>query len=462
VFAQTFGTPNSIPYGFDGYGEQPSGRWSSFYNALINLRKMEDMYAKMETPLQKENELFLWATKIFVYHQMSELLVVFGDMPFSQAGTLSITMNIQESTPKYDSQKELYTLMLADLKALSDNLRNANPSNVVQQTLRNQDFINNGDILQWRRMANALRLRIGMRLSSQGDMVNEGKAAVAEILGNEANYPLPTDNSNMVAYFSSGTDRLRFEDLGKGDESRILGWAAHAHVSRMAADGDPRLPILYDPVAGSNTYAGFDPRKPYNSNTDNMTSVVKSHYSRIDSASFLQSNKKIPATFFSAAEVWFMKAEAYQRAIVSGNAETAFKTAVDLSVKFYFDINSGSTAKEPLPVPAQSTIDAFAAARWNGYPTKEEAIATQKWLHFGFLQQIEAWSELRRTGLPRLFYSIDSGASSSVSRSVPDRLRYPDIERTYNEANCPKVEDDKFETPLLWAKSNWHDEGIVQ
>ena len=462
VFAQTFGAPNSGPYAFDGYGEQSSGRWNSFYNALINLRKMEDMYAKMEVPVQKENEIFLWATKIFIYHQMSELLVIFGDMPFTQAGTLPITMNITESTPKYDSQKELYTLMLADLKTLSDNLRTATPSNAVQQTLRNQDFINKGDILQWRKTANALRLRVGMRLSSQGDMVNEGKAAVAEILGNETNYPLPTDNSDMVAYFSSGTDRLRFEDLGKGDESRILGWAAHAHVSRMVADGDPRLPVMYEPVAGTNNYVGFDPRKPYNSLTDNMTSIVKSHYSRIDSASFLQSNKKIPATLFSAPEIWFLKAEAYRRAIASGNAEATFKKAVDLSVKFYYDINSGSTAKDPLPEPTQSVIDAFASERWNAYPTKEEAIATQKWLHFGFLQQIEAWTELRRTGLPRLFYSIDPGASSSVSRSVPNRLRYPDSERTYNAANCPKVEDDKFETSLLWAKSNWHDEGIVQ
>ena len=462
VFAQTFGAPNSGPYVFDGYGEQTSGRWNSFYSAVINLRKMEDMLSKMETPLQKENEVFLWVTKIFVYHQMAELLVIFGDMPFTQAGTLPITMDIQVSTPKYDTQKELYTLMLADLKTLSDNLRSASLSTAVQQTLRNQDFINRGDLLQWQRLANSLRLRVGMRLSSQGELVNEGKAAVVEVLGNAANYPLPNDNADMVAYFSSGTDRLRFEDLGKGDESRILGWAAHAHVSRMVADNDPRLPITYEPVAGTRNYVGFDPSQPYNSNTDNMTSVVKANYSRIDSGTFLQSNKRIPATLFSAAEIWFLKAEAYQRAIVTGDAEKAFRTAVDLSINFYFDINEGSTVKAPLPRPSQIEIDAFTSARWNGYPSKEEAIATQKWLHFGFLQQIEAWTDLRRTGLPRLFYSIDQGATGSVSRSVPNRLRYPDFERTYNAANCPKVEDDKFETVLLWAKSDWRNEGVVQ
>ena len=133
-----------------------------------------------------------------------------------------------------------------------------------------------------------------------------------------------------------------------------------------------------------------------------------------------------------------------------------------MSINFYFDINEGSTVKAPLLRPSQIEIDAFTSARWNGYPSKEEAIAPQKWLHFGFLQEIEAWTDLRRTGLPRLFYSIDQGATGSVSRSVPNRLRYPDFERTYNAANCPKVEDDKFETVLLWAKSDWRNEGVVQ
>jgi hypothetical protein len=317
-----------------------------------------------------------------------------------------------------------------------------------------------GDILKWRKFTNSLILRLGIRLSSQGQLVEEGKFAVTTVLGNETSYPLPEDNSDMIAYFSRGTSSLRFESLGKGDESRILGWAAYAHVSRMVNDNDPRLEVLYDPVSGTNEYVGFDFSKPY-SEGDNMTSTVKTKYSRIDSTSFISGNTKIPAVIFSAPEIWFLKAEAYQRNIVSGNAEQAFKKAVDLSVKFYYDINSGSTSREPVALPAQSVIDQFVNERWNAYPTKEEAIATQKWLHFGYLQEFEAWTELRRTGLPRLFYSIDQGATTSVSRSVPNRLRYPDNERIFNEANCPKVENDKFETVLIWAKTDWRDEGIV-
>ncbi|MDR0559285.1 MAG: SusD/RagB family nutrient-binding outer membrane lipoprotein [Prevotellaceae bacterium] len=463
VFAQTFGTPNSSPYSFDSYGSKPEDRWNAFYSSLINFRALENLYSKMDASEKAENDLFLWAAKIFIYHQLSEILVIWGDAPFTQASTLLITGNIKESTPKYDTQKELFTLILADLKTLSDNLRTATLSDAAKGKMTAQDYINGGNVLKWRMYANSLRLRLGMLLSSHGDLQNEGKAAVAEILGNEAIYPLPSDNSNMIAYFSRGTGDLRFEDLGKNDESRILGWASHAHVSRMVADGDPRLPVMYDPQAGTaDVYVGFDPSVPFNNATDGMTSSVKTKYSRIDSASFIQKNEGIPAVLFSATEIWLLKAEAYQRSIVSGNAEEAFKKAVDQSVKFYYTINASSTVKNPIPLPEPSVIDAFVNARWNAYPSKEEAIATQKWLHLGFLQQLEAWTELRRTGLPRLFYSIDQGATSSVSRSVPNRLRYPDSERTYNEANCPRIENDKFETVLLWANPDWHDEGVVR
>jgi hypothetical protein len=460
VFAQTFGTPNQSPYSFDSYGTKPDDRWNNFYSSLITFRTMEHLYAGLSDADKVENNVFLWVTQIFIYQQLTELVGIWGSVPYTEASTLLLTGNIQESTPKYDTETELYTLMIDDLIKLSDNLRTSDIPVSSLEKMRVQDYINAGSILQWRKFANSLILRLGIRLSSQGSLVEKGKSAVATVLGNETNYPLPADNSDMVAYFSRGTSSLRFENLGKGDESRILGWASHSHISRMVADNDPRLEVVYDPVGSPDNYVGFDPGKPY-AEGDNMTSTVKAKYSRIDSASFISGNTKIPAVIFSAPEIWFLKAEAYQRNLASGDAEAAFKKAVDLSVKFYYDINSGSMSKDPVPLPGQSVIDAFVNERWNAYPTKEEAIATQKWLHFGFLQEFEAWTELRRTGLPRLFYSIDQGATTSVSRSVPNRLRYPDNERIYNEFNCPKIEDDKFETVLLWGKAGWHDESVV-
>jgi hypothetical protein len=144
-------------------------------------------------------------------------------VPYTEASTLLITGDIKASTPKYDTEEELYTLMLEDAISISDKLRTVEIPVSAAAKLKAQDYINDGDILKWRKFANSLILRLGIRLSSQGQLVEKGKSAVTTIFENETNCPFFVDNSDMIAYFSRGTDALRFEDLGKGDESRILG-----------------------------------------------------------------------------------------------------------------------------------------------------------------------------------------------------------------------------------------------
>ncbi|MDR3268381.1 MAG: SusD/RagB family nutrient-binding outer membrane lipoprotein [Tannerella sp.] len=454
-FAQVLGRANAGGrFEAESYSD-PFGQWNGFYNSMTAFRVLENLYSKLSNADKAENEIFLLIAQLYLYERLAAVTSVWGDMPYSEAGTLPLTGNIAASTPKYDSQESIYRLLLTDLKELNNKLATIQLSTPAATKLATQDYIHNGDILKWRRWANSLRLRVGIRLSSQGGLQAEGKAAVAEILGNEATYPIPTDNDDMVAmYTTAGPDR-RWTDLGYNDASRQHGLAAHAHLSRMLNNNDPRLEITYEPGPGTGLYAGLNPSLPYNSLTDNATDI-KLCYSSVDSSSFRYANEKIPALVFSAAEIWFIKAEAYQRGIAPGNAEAAFKKAVDLSVKMYYSINSGATYKPPVPLPDQSEIDAFTNARWaaigSEYATAEEAIATQKWLNFGFMQAYEAWAELRRTGLPRLRYATDLGARCP---NIPSRLRYPDNERRYNPENCPRIEDDNWETSLYWAKDDW-------
>jgi hypothetical protein len=452
-FAQALGFPNGGGrYEADSYAN-PNGQWSEFFKALTAFRVLENTYNKLSDADKAENDVFVWISQIYIYERLSGVVATWGDMPFTEAGTLPLTGNIAASTPKFDTQESIYRTMLTDLKELNNKLATVQLSDATKTKLSVQDYVNGGDILQWRRYANSLRLRLGIRLSSQGGLQEEGKAAVAEILGNETTYPIPTDNENMLAlYCSSGPD-LRWTEMGYNDASRAHGIASHAPLSHMVNSNDPRLEITYARASGTGLYTGLNPSVPYNTLTDELT-AMKKHYSSVDSSSFRYTNENIPSLIFSAAEIWFIRAEAYQRGIASGNAEAAFKKGIDLSVKMYYSINAGATYKAPIPMPAQSVIDDFANERWTAYPTKEEAIATQKWLHFGFLQEKEAWHELRRTGLPRLRFATDPGARCP---NVPSRLKYPDSERQYNSENCPRVEDDNWETTLLWGKADWYE-----
>lgn len=82
---------------------------------------------------------------------------------------------------------------------------------------------------------------------------------------------------------------------------------------------------------------------------------------------------------------------------------------------------------------------------------KEEAIATQIWLNFGFLQSTHAWTSVRRTGYPVLYFAKDN--SSSTVPNVPVRLRYVPTQRNLNTENYNVYKDkDNYTTKMFWAK----------
>ena len=77
---------------------------------------------------------------------------------------------------------------------------------------------------------------------------------------------------------------------------------------------------------------------------------------------------------------------------------------------------------------------------WEKYGDKMNAIMTQKWLHFGIMQAPQAWTDIRRTGYPKLDYPTDNGAGV-VIKNIPQRVKYPNSELTNNRANYDANKD---------------------
>lgn len=84
----------------------------------------------------------------------------YGSAPYSEAyrarygGTL---------TPKYDTQKELFTQFYNELKEATDILVNGKDG-VPQTSLGNQDFVYKGNAAKWAKFANSLKLKLALRL----------------------------------------------------------------------------------------------------------------------------------------------------------------------------------------------------------------------------------------------------------------------------------------------------------
>ncbi|MDR2859401.1 MAG: SusD/RagB family nutrient-binding outer membrane lipoprotein [Mediterranea sp.] len=452
-YAQIIGFVNSTNR-YQGMGESYNNdRWKNFYNTLTQFRLLEYTYDNLSDTDKSNYEVFVLLSKVFLYEQLQQIIDLWGDVPFSEAGYLAITGDVRSSYPGYDNVETLYKMMLDDLKDINSILSGMNNlSSLTTAYLSAQDYINGGDLLKWRKYANSLRLRMAMRLSSNGSLASDAKSILNEMLGNSTTYPVVDSNDETIK-IKADTDGFKvLEGIREGFES----WSGQCNrASKTMIDAltdDPRLDIIYDKNA-EGLYVGIDTEdsETVQKNLfERPTSEGGNYYSAVDTATFSR-NELFPGILMTAAEVSFIKAEAYQKGYASGDAQAAFEKGVRESVTFYYQLNSTATYRTPTSAPSNNDITDFATSRWSAYSSKEVAIGTQKWLHFSLIQMLEAWDEVRRTGIPALSFQTDNGSVGCPN--VPDRLRYPLDERNNNAENYNGVQSkDNYYTKLFWAK----------
>lgn len=408
-------------------------------------------------------------------------------MPFSKACTLPLTNDVQQSYAPYDKAEDIYRTILTELKDMAPRFRTI----PVPRNFSTQYFINWGDMDKWERYANSLRLRLAMRVASQGELTEEGRTAIKEILENPTLYPLIEEQENNVFIVNKKSGQLNFTaGSGLGDWvtnrlasgpliDRMLNHGNYDMESKDPLTGsyvkdtdDPRILLYYNPVkiVNRNTgqtdehrYLGADINvsdeltEYYNSQAEDELINTNKGFSQITQNGFFWQNDKFDMLIMASPEIHFLKAEAYAMGYgVSQDmtrAEQEFKTAVSQSIRlwYYYDsIGTGENAHR-YDTPTDEAIANFAEARWNSndYVDKLDAIITQKWVHFAFLVSREAWSDLRRTGYPSglVFPEI-----AGTIPNVPNRWRYPTTEVNYNPYYKDVQAEDTYYTKLFWAK----------
>lgn len=486
-YAQTFGYTYSSSMYTPGYTPFIDSQWDNLYSALTQLRKLESLYNEESTGQQEQDEAFLLAARLQVYDFFAATVDVFGDMPFSKACTLPLTNDVQQSYAPYDKAEDIYRTILSELKEMAPRFRTI----PVPRNFSTQDFINWGDMDKWERYANSLRLRLAMRVASQGELAEEGRAIIKEILENPTEYPLIEEQANNVFITNQKSGQLNFtagSGLGDWVTNRLASgpvidrMLSHGNYNMESSDpltgtyvegtDDPRILLYYNPVkiVNRNTgqtdehrYLGTDVSvsdeltEYYNSQAEDELITTNKGFSQITQNGFFWQNDKFDMLIMASPEIHFIKAEAYAMgygvAQDMTRAEEEFKTAVSQSIRlwYYYDsIGTGENTRR-YEAPTDEAIAAFADARWKSsdYTDRLDAIITQKWVHFAFLVSREAWSDLRRTGYPSgLVFPEVAGTIPNV----PNRWRYPTTEVNYNPYYKDVQAEDTYYTKLFWAK----------
>lgn len=444
----------------DGYA---SDRWGNFYKLLTQYRVAKKLLDAEDESVQKVDRIFVALIEVFLYDHLSQMIDIWGPIPFNEAGFLGLTSDMANAYAAYDSDVDLYRMMLNNLDALYTEILDIKDNRPeVLTVLKRQDFLNGGDLDKWLMYCNALRLRLGVHVSAQGSLTADGRKAVASAAGRV----LPTDWASSIKAISDFDGFNYWENFR--DSYKDINHVANQKIidaMQIAGENDPRLPVIYVPNEAGDYFGEYITETTEEQNEHNTYNGYEDrYYAGLNGATFTYNNL-LQSPVFSAAEAYFLLAEAFQQGYASGNAKDAFVKGIVASTEQYFNQNVNSDQSKGSnseyfkkfsadDIPSTADVEAYANKVWDSYNDKMEAIMTQKWLHFGIMQPTQAWTDIRRTGYPKLDYPEDKGASVIVS-NIPQRVKYPNSEKTNNkanyDANAQNIADDYY-TTLFWAK----------
>lgn len=384
--------------GFDRYDwGSESSLWNTYYGILPEINTI----LQNATSENTKNTSYEGMALILRAYVFANLTDNWGDVPFTEA----IKTSEDIFTPKYDTQETIYTAILEDLKTAETQLS-------LGQAILGGDILFNGNLMQWRKFANSLRLRYLMRISNKtnvGSQIQEILDSGIFIATNEDNAAITYPATTQIDSWPISTGRI-----GGFDEHRM----SETSESVLKNFNDMRLQAWFQPTDNPNDAPTLFVGLTNGLSEDNASTFNggASNVSRLKQAFFYDSPNAVKAAIIQTAEVHFIFAEAAQRGFINADAATFYNQGVRLSFEYW------NVAQDVNTYLAQANV---------AYDGNLETIITQKWLA-SFLVGLEAWYDFRRTGFPSV---IVPGPDNVNENKVPVRFMYPDSEQTLNEEN---------------------------
>ncbi|HEY5744630.1 MAG TPA: SusD/RagB family nutrient-binding outer membrane lipoprotein, partial [Chryseolinea sp.] len=124
--------------------------WKDYYTPngdgvagiVAHMREIEKQYATLSDEDKAHADVFLNAAHVVYYDQTSQVVDLFGDIPFSQAGMLNLTGKTMPA--KFDDAQEVYTALLDGLKQSAAFFAQASLDPLVASSFGKQDMLLQG------------------------------------------------------------------------------------------------------------------------------------------------------------------------------------------------------------------------------------------------------------------------------------------------------------------------------
>ena len=426
--------------------------WENTYAYIMpQIKRLEDSTRLKYPAVYAVTEIL----KVEVMHRVSDY---YGPVIYTSFGNKKMIY-------QPDTQQDVYHYFLDDLKTAVGILENyVNLADYTPEFSR-FDLLLDGKVESWIRFANSLRLRLAIRMA-MADPDKARQEFADALAGPLGVFEEPTQ---LVAVT---TDEEYSNPLG--EINRVWGevYMNASMESILNGFDDPRREAFFEPCPDDVLLPDRDGR-------DSVLIPLKGQYRGIrqgtmfahtlySALSKIYVNVQTKPILMTAAEVWFLRAEAALRGWTAEDPRICYEQGIRRSfsqwqvagVETYLQSDCRAADFEDAFTP-ENNIKArcLVSPRWDDAASDEmklERIITQKWLAV-FPEGCEAWAEQRRTGYPRLFsvrYNNSRNGCVDTEKMIR-RLNYPSsildsdngqYEMLVNALGGP----DHAGTPLWW------------
>lgn len=493
--------------------EPRGGKYGTYFTTifahLVEIRRQIQL--KPENERDFYNKLGALTYIVQAYHGL-RVTDLFGSIPYQEA---ALGRYVGLLNPIYDDQSTLFDLWISELNSAISILDQSQESDV---DLSEADFIYGGDWEKWIKCANAIKLRIALRLESQD--LDKAKAIIGQVVTDGRIFASTGDEfTYFISEIWTGTGGATMDWKGRL-------WAPKPLVDFMKLTIDPRLRIFYEPngyhEATIDSIAN-DPNAdiPAVIDTINDNAVLyttedgedilgyrfigapvdrndpnKDDYVYIENPGSIGANATQLSkynqrllmncgknygdgkglggymdVFLSYAEVCYMMSEFVLKGYTSGDAQDWYTKGVRASIETYnmiavngqLDFKISGQSYPYLPI-SDSEIDAYLLTpevQFDGANDLEKVYIQQ---HVNFYRMPdEGWILALRTGYPKFGSSLLArGLVDSPDLKFPRRMPTPDPgdlnRENWRAANQEQGLSDLDETPeTLNAERLWWD-----
>jgi len=414
--------------------------WQNYYRNVI--KNTKDVINQVKDNPARNN--LHQMTRIIQANAFMLLTDTYGAVPYKEGGE-GVTKQI--FFPKYDSQEFIYGEIVRELTEASAALSSTS-------RIETADILYAGNIDKWKRFANSLLLRAGMRLSrvdpTKARQIVAAAVASGVILSNSDNAVIQHDNNyqNPVGNTLNSTEAANF-------------YMTAPFVDFLKSTNDPRLAAIAVRYVGAKSgpeqtvaRQSFDPALQIGMPMGNDNAGAVKAASSLGLASFYDFSQidrrriaklNAPNFIVTASQTNLLLAEARVRGwITAGNAADYFTAGVRLHMQQMASYDVAST------VPADA-ITTYLTAN----PLKEETalkqINDQYWIS-SLMNGPEAFANFRRSGFPALAPNPYPGREVLFI----NRLTYPNSEISVNKDNVTAAigsqGTDDLATKVWWHK----------